>query len=66
MSYDFKLGSNKLYNPVHEDRYLGPNGLSLQPLGSTLAEILESLPTNFIYELPKGLILPDNVVLLNE
>ena len=41
-SFDFIPGSNGLYNPAEGDIYKGPNGLSLRPLGVTLAEILDS------------------------
>lgn len=39
-SFDFKLGPNNLYHPTEGDKYLGPNGLSMRPMGTNLAEYL--------------------------
>jgi hypothetical protein len=48
-SFDFKLGNNSLYNPAEGDSYLGPNGLSLRPIGVNLAEFIGSFKGGYIY-----------------
>jgi hypothetical protein len=37
ISFDFTLGANGLYNPFMGNKYPGPNGLSLRPIGVNLA-----------------------------
>lgn len=41
MPYDFTPGEDNLYHPTIGDKYLGPNGLSLRPLGVNLADIVD-------------------------
>ena len=65
-SFDFKLGDNSLYNPAEGDIYLGPNGLSLRPLGVNLAELVGSFKGGYIYEIPKDTIVPDGLILIHE
>jgi hypothetical protein len=66
-SFDFVLGTNGLYNPARGDKYPGPNGLSLRPIGANLAELLRTTyPTTIIYELPKDLPVPASLVMIHE
>lgn len=48
------------------DKYQKPNGLSCRPLGVNLTEYLEVFVGECIIELPKGLILPDDFVMIHE
>ncbi len=67
LSFDFTLGTNGLYNPAIGNKYPGPNGLSLRPIGGNLAEFLEyAYPTTIIYELPKDLVVPSSLVMIHE
>jgi len=43
-----------------------PNGLSIRPLGLPLADILSTFNAKFVYELPKGLEIPKNFVVILE
>jgi hypothetical protein len=65
-SFDFILGTNKLYNPVEGDTFIRPNGLSLRPLGGSLAELIETFNSKYFYEIPKDVVIPDNFVLIHE
>jgi len=60
------LGSNNLYNPCSGDTYLGPNGLSLRPIGNNLVEFLDTFKGKCIYELSKDLVIPANFVVIHE
>ena len=49
MAFDFVLGSNKLYNPVVGDTFKIPNGLSMRPMGTNLAEYAGSFRGKWIF-----------------
>lgn len=57
-SFDFILGDDGLYNPSKGNKYSGPNGLSLRPMGVNLADFIQNNTPKFIFELPKGLVIP--------
>jgi hypothetical protein len=48
------------------DKFIRPNGLSCRPLGLNFIEILENYEDKIIIELPKGLVLPDDFVMILE
>lgn len=49
-----------------EPLFLGPNGMRMRPLGSTLALILGVLDRGRVFEVPEGTSLPSELVLLHE
>ena len=55
-----------MYHPIEVDAFERPNGLSLRPVGLFLAEMLDNIEPKFIFELPVGLTLPKDMVMIHE
>lgn len=66
-SYDYVQSPDGLIYPSKEDFYKAPNGLSLFPYCVFIIDILENRPKNTVVTiLPKGLKIPDSLVLIHE
>ncbi|TPX31342.1 hypothetical protein SmJEL517_g05307 [Synchytrium microbalum] len=54
--------------PASNNSFLGPNGMSLRPLGLNFAEILTTFnaKSTHVYQINKGISLPDTLVILHE
>lgn len=67
-SFDLKLGADGLVHPATGPNFIGPNGASLRPAGFVFGEIVANFrgPRMCIIEIPSGIVLPKELVLLHE
>lgn len=67
-SFDLKLGADGLVHPATGENFIGPNGASLRPGGFVFGEIVANFrgPRMRIIEIPAGVDLPKELVLLHE
>lgn len=65
-SYDFVINDDGLIYPSTTENFIGPNGMSLRPIGKSLANISKSLKYSYVYEIPEGTEIPDDLILLHE
>ena len=67
-SFDLKLGADGLVHPATGENFIGPNGASLRPGGFVFGEIVANFrgPRMRIIEIPSGVELPKELVLLHE
>jgi hypothetical protein len=65
-SYDYTIGADGFMHPAVGDKFIGPNGMSLRPVGPTLLEFLSSFRGKHVYEIAEGAVVPDGLVLLHE
>ena len=65
-SYDLKLHDG-LVLPAQGDTFIGPNGMSLRPMGPKMVEILKGFKGNpRVYALLEGMTLPEGLIVLHE
>ena len=67
-SYDFITHSDGLIHPISGDFFTKPNGMSLRPIGVSLANISKSYGANakWIYVLKQAISIPKKLILLHE
>ena len=65
-AYDYTIGADGFMHPAVGDEFIGPNGMSLRPVGPTLLEILSSFRGKHVFEIAEGAIIPDGLALLHE
>jgi hypothetical protein len=65
--YDYKLGKDGMILPATGDSFIGPNGMSLRPFGINFLDVLSKYKsTSMVTILPKGLSIPNELILLHE
>ncbi|KAI8913717.1 hypothetical protein BC831DRAFT_489973 [Entophlyctis helioformis] len=68
ISFDYKLQPDGLVHPKKGPLFEDPNGMSTRAVGPVLQEFIRTFRSKWpvVYEIPKGLELPDDLVLLHE
>ena len=65
-SYDFITHSDGLIHPISGDFFTKPNGMSLRPIGVSLANIAKSYNAKCVYVLKQGVAIPKSLILVHE
>ncbi len=63
--FDFTL-KDGMVHPNNTDKFIGPNGMSLLPLGQSLSKVAKTYNFSYIYEISAGAEIPDDLILLHE
>lgn len=65
-SFDFVLNKDGLVHPNKTNDFIGPNGMSLRPIGKPLIEIEKSYKYTHIYQIMEGAEIPEELILVHE
>ncbi|KZO96862.1 hypothetical protein CALVIDRAFT_101183 [Calocera viscosa TUFC12733] len=67
-AFDFKKHADGLIHPAAGERYSGPNGCSVRPMGKNLLKLAHTFEgaDALVYHIPKGASLPEILILLGE
>lgn len=65
--YNYVIGPDNMYHPTEGDIFTRPNGYPLYPLGASLQAIASAMTSaTFIFEVPKEIRLPEDLVVIHE